>query len=192
MEPVLQNVGNLSVDSVQGFYLWASCPSCIKAIVFHVTFNWLGYTILPEREKVYHKGLWFIQQNVNGPVLINVWIAFKALKVIDHQAKRYCIKSPGAGRHKSRSLRSENYAVGSPVNNRVRTRMTLKPRGAKRSRGADHVPSQLQVLRWRPGWPWGAEELSVKLQWSFESSKRDWTFNNWRGQESYGSCMMCF
>ena len=68
-----------------------------------------------------------------------------------HQVKRYCIKSPGAGRGKV-DLWSGNSAVGSPVHSHVRIRMTLSSlstsnlEALKAEAGEQTTCSQLQVL----------------------------------------------
>lgn len=54
-------------------------------------------------------------------------LADSPCKVAGRHAQRCCSKSPGAGRGKSRSLRSENDTVGIPINNQVMTRVTLSP-----------------------------------------------------------------
>lgn len=48
--------------------------------VFHDAFNWLGYTILTERGKAYHKGHDLTKRMLNGPVLIMFELHLKPLR----------------------------------------------------------------------------------------------------------------
>ena len=98
-----------------------------------------------------------------------VWITLKTVMLTGHQVKRYCIKSPEAGRGKV-DLWSGNSAVGSPVHSHVRIRMTLSSLSAsnlealKAEAGEQTTCSQLQVLGWRPDWPW--EQRRWALNWT--------------------------